>query len=349
MKPTSSVSILIPCRNEARFIGRCIESIQASDYPGELWEVIVADGISDDGTRSILESICPDDPRIRVIDNPERSTPAGLNRGLEAARGEVILRMDAHAEMARDYISKCVEALQSTGADNVGGIRVERAQDAGLFAGAIIAALTCRFGVGNARYRFGESNAGWVDTVFGGCWRREVFERVGKFNPRLIRSQDIEFNQRLRRAGGRIWMTPAAVAYYYTRSRLGSFIRHNWQNGIWSVLPFAYSDVIPVRARHLAPLGLVVATLMLTACVRIWKWAPAITLLPYVFANLAVSILMAAQKRNWGLLVLLPVTFVCLHYPYGAGSLWGAIRAASIGLERMVRPKGNAGRVPVKA
>jgi succinoglycan biosynthesis protein ExoA len=114
MKPTSSVSILIPCRNEARFIGRCIESIQASDYPGELWEVIVADGISDDGTRSILESICPDDPRIRVIDNPERSTPAGLNRGLEAARGEVILRMDAHAEMARDYISKCVEALQST-------------------------------------------------------------------------------------------------------------------------------------------------------------------------------------------------------------------------------------------
>jgi len=211
MPPTSPVpvpvsvpvSVIVPCRNEARFIGRCLDSIRASDYPTELLEVIIAEGMSEDGTRQVLARYLAADSRVRLVDNPERITAAGLNHAIEVARGEVILRLDAHAEMAPDYISKCVAALAETGAMNVGGLRIERAQDPGLFADTIVAALTCRFGVGNAHYRFRGSGGGWVDTVFGGCWQREVFERVGKFNPKLERSQDIEFNQRLRgRAGG---------------------------------------------------------------------------------------------------------------------------------------------------
>jgi succinoglycan biosynthesis protein ExoA len=223
MEQPPSVTVIVPCRNEARFIGRCLESIQASDYPSASLEVIVADGISEDGTRDILARYVAGDSRVRVVDNAARTTPEALNRAIELARGEVILRLDAHAEMAPDYISKCVAALEATGAMNAGGVRIERARDSGLFAEAIVAALTSGFGVGNARYRFRTGRAGWVDTVFGGCWRREVFERIGTFNANLARSQDIEFNQRLRKAGGRIWMTPDAVTYYYTRSRLGPF------------------------------------------------------------------------------------------------------------------------------
>jgi glycosyltransferase involved in cell wall biosynthesis len=344
-----SVSVIVPCRNEERFIGRCLESIQRSDYPADRWEVIVADGLSDDGTRAEVAAFCALDARVRMIDNPERITPTALNRAIDAARGEVIVRLDAHAEMAPDYISKCVAALQCSGAANAGGVRVERAQEPGLFAGAIVAALTCRFGVGNARYRLGTSGAGWVDTVFGGCWRREVFERIGKFNPRLVRSQDIEFNQRLQRAGGKIWMTPEAVTYYYTRSRLKAYLRHNWVNGIWSLVPFAYSDVIPVRLRHLAPLGFVLSTLLLVASTGIWKWAPALTLTPYALANLGASLYVAASRKSWRLLFLLPVTFACLHFPYGAGSLWGAVRVAAIWLQRLTGGKGSEARIPANA
>jgi succinoglycan biosynthesis protein ExoA len=201
---TPLVSIIVPCRNEARFIGQCLASILRSDYPKDRMEVIISDGMSEDGTRPIVAGYLKADARVRLIDNPEHTTPVALNRALNASHGEVILRLDGHAEMAPDYVSRCVAALASSGAHNVGGVRVERPQDDGGFADAIMAAMTCRWGVGNAYYRFGGSEPRWVDTVFGGCWRRELFDRIGKFNPQLIRSQDMEFNQRIRKAGGRI-------------------------------------------------------------------------------------------------------------------------------------------------
>jgi succinoglycan biosynthesis protein ExoA len=334
------VSVLIPCRNEARFLKRCLDSILEGDYPPERMEVIVADGASTDGTREVIARSMERDGRVRLVDNPEKITPVALNRALDAARGEVIARMDAHAEMAPDYLSRCVESLERTGADNVGGVRRELAQDEGAFAGPIIAALTHPFGVGNAHYRFGATEPRWVDTVFGGCWRREVFARIGKFNARLPRTQDLEFNLRLRKAGGRILLAPELVTYYYTRSRLGGFCRHNWTNGVWSVLPFAYSRVIPVRWRHLAPLGFVGASLflMLAAIVRPeWARAPAVTVAPYLAMNLGASWQVALRKRSWQYAVLMPIVFASLHLSYGAGSLWGVVRLGGIGIARILR------------
>ncbi len=316
------VSVIIPCRNEARFIRECLDSILASDYPAERREVIVADGMSTDGTRKILAAYA----RVRVIDNPKRTTPAGLNSAIEASRGEIILRMDAHARVARDYISGCVEALERTGADNVGGIRVELAREEGVFAGAIVAALTDRFGVGNARYRMMAEREEWVDTVFGGCWRREIFSAVGKFNERLERSQDIEFNRRLTRAGGKILLSPRLVTYYYTRSRLRDFVRHNFINGIWSVLPFALcqgsSEGMPVRWRHLAPLGMVVTLGAFAAAGIFWP------VMIYLAANMAASARVALRKKRWSYMALMPVTFAALHFSYGIGSLCGLARVA---------------------
>ena len=193
----------------------------------------------------------------------------------------------------------------------------------GVFAGAIVAALTHPFGVGNSRFRIGATGPQWVDTVFGGCWRRDVFRRIGNFNERLERSQDLEFNLRLRKAGGKVLLSPDLECRYYARARLGTFLRHNWTNGVWAVLPMAYSTVMPVRWRHLAPLALVLA-------LPCSAWVAA----AYATANLAASVHVAWINRKPAYLALMPVAFASLHLAYGAGSVWGVLRLAGIALRR---------------
>jgi glycosyltransferase involved in cell wall biosynthesis len=323
------VSVIVPCREEREWIAPCLASILASDYPAARMEVVVADGMSMDGTREAVEAYAARDSRIRLIDNPERITPAALNRAIERARGEIIARVDAHATIAPEYLRRAVGYLNSTGADNVGGTMHTVARDSGWFAKSIRLALTHWFGVGNSRFRTGAETPQWVDTVFGGCWRRQVFERVGKFNEKLERSQDMEFNVRLRRAGGRILLAPDLETRYYARTNLRAFLRHNWTNGVWAVLPFAYSEVVPVRPRHLAPLVFVTALAAAMAGVA-GGWLPAWVLVavagPYLIVNLAVSAALAFKERAAKLMLLAPVAFGGLHLVYGAGSLWGALR-----------------------
>lgn len=327
MKPF--LSVLIPCRNEVRSLGRCLASIVASDYPAERMEVLVLDGASTDGTREVVSDWAACHACIRLVENPRGSTPAALNRGIEAARGDVIARVDAHATLAITYLSRAVEYLELSGVDHVGGVMRTRAQRDGPWAGPVIVALTHPFGVGGSQFRTSHPESGeeprWVDTVFCGCWRRDVFERVGLFNERLARGQDMEFNQRLRRAGGKILLAPELVSEYYARAELWSFTKHNWTNGVWAVLPFAYCQGAPVRGRHLAPLALVLAIL-------ITPWTAAV----YVAANLAASAQVAWAERSWRYLVRMPVAFASLHLPYGAGSLWGVLRVLAMGLGRKI-------------
>jgi succinoglycan biosynthesis protein ExoA len=264
---------------------------------------------------------------VRMIDNPERSTPGALNHAIIASRGEIIVRMDAHALMSLDYVSRCVDALERSGADNVGGRMVEIARSEGWFAGPIVEALRHPFGVGNSRFRIGTSKDRWVDTVFGGCWRREVFSRVGMFHPRLDRGQDMEFNQRLRRAGGKILLSPGIVSYYYTRSRLGEFARHNFTNGVWAVVPFALTRGMPVGWRHLAPMAMVMA---IGVAAAVDGRVAAAMAGSYAAANLAASAHVAMRSGRWRYLARMPVVFACLHFSYGVGSVWGAVKAAAI-------------------
>ncbi|HXP85254.1 MAG TPA: glycosyltransferase family 2 protein [Bryobacteraceae bacterium] len=341
------VTVIVPCRDERSWVGACLESILASDYPPARMEVVVADGMSRDGTRGIIESYATQDQRVRLIDNPERITPVALNRAVEAARGEIIVRVDAHAEVAPEYLRRAVDYLEATGADNVGGAMRTVPRDRGPFAEPICIVLTHPLGVGNSRFRTGSDRPRWVDTVFGGCWRRQVFDRVGKFNEKLVRSQDMEFNVRLRRAGGKILLAPDLEARYYARATLAAFWRHNWINGVWAVLPFAYSDVVPVRWRHLAPLAFVFA---LAASVLGWSagWfpgeAPAAVAGPYGATILAASAAVALRERKVTLALVLPATFASLHLGYGAGSLWGAVRLAGIQSRKFIgwlRAKGE--------
>ena len=208
------VTIAMPAFNEEHYIEACIASVQAQDYPREQIEILIADGRSTDRTREILARLAVDDPRIHVVDNPERLQAAGLGLLVRQATGDIIVRMDVHAEYATDYVRKCVETLERTGADNVGGAQRARAKT--FFQRALCAALASPLGVGGARYRSSEAE-GFVDTVFLGAFRRRVFETIGLWDPKAITNEDSELNQRILDSGGQIYLSRDIVVHYYPR------------------------------------------------------------------------------------------------------------------------------------
>jgi len=327
----------------------CLDSIVGGDYPTDRLEVLVVDGMSDDGTRAIAEDYVRRYTFVRVLDNPRRITPAALNTGIAAARGELIAWMSAHNRYARDYLTQSVRHLEAYGADNVGGVLVTVPREQTLIGWAIARALSHRFGVGNSYTKIHVKKPIWFDAVFGGCYRREVFGRVGLFNERLVRGQDMEFHIRLRKAGGRILLVPSVVSYYYARADLASFWRQNWSNGVWAILPFLYSPVMPVSWRHLAPLGLVVALLGsagLALAAPAGRWLLGGLGGAYLAATLAASIHVAWRERDSKYLAVMPIVFAALHFAYGLGSLWGVAQAARVLLSRARGPRPAPERRP---
>ena len=320
------VSVIIPVRNERAFIATCLDSVLENGYPLDRLEILAVDGASEDGTRSVLEAYARRFAAVRVVDNPKTITPVALNLGIERARGEVIVRLDAHARIAPGYLTQCVAWLETSGAANVGGVMRTLPQGKGLLAEAIAVALSHRFGVGNSAFRTSSAKPRWVDTVFGGCYRREVFYCVGGFNERLPRGQDLEFNLRLKRAGGRTLLVPSIRCDYFARTGLIAFLRHNWTNGVWAVRPFFESEIVPVRPRHLVPF-LFVVTLGAALAAACW---PAVGSGPvlalgscYLGVALGASALAAWSKHDARFLVALLAVFLSLYLAYGLGSLWG--------------------------
>jgi len=220
-----TVSVIIPCREEQAHIGACLRSVLANDYPQDRIEILVVDGMSRDGTPAIVAEVAQEHATVKLLENPQRTVPAALNRGLREARGEIIMRMDAHALYPRDYISGLVAWLLSSGADNVGGVCVTVPANRTATARAIALALSHPFGVGDAQHRVGVQEARWVDTVPFGCYRRSSFDRVGGFDEELVRNQDVEFNHRLIRRGGRVLLVPGIKSYYYARGSLRQLAR----------------------------------------------------------------------------------------------------------------------------
>ena len=202
------VTVVMAVRNEGAFLEESLGSVLAQDYPADRLEIILADGMSEDGTRAAAEGLRVRHPGLTVIDNPGRVVATGLNAAIRRARGDVIVRVDGHTVIAPDYVRQCVDALERTGADNVGGRM--NAVGAGPFGEAVALATSSPFGVGGARFHYSTEEE-WVDTVYLGAWRRDVFERIGFFDEELVRDQDDEFNYRLRATGGRVLLTPAEI------------------------------------------------------------------------------------------------------------------------------------------
>ena len=328
---TPFVTVVMPVRNEARHLAASLGAVLAQDWPAERFEILVVDGRSTDGTAALARDIAAHAAahvQVRVLDNPAHHAAAALNIGLRAARGDVIVRVDGHAEIAPDFVRRSVAALLSSGADAAGGPIVTRApDDAGPTARALAVAMSTAFGAGNAAFRTGAgdppNDARDVDTVAFAAYRRAALERLGGFDERFPRNQDDELHLRLVRAGGRIRLDPSIRTTYRCRRTLRAAARQYFGYGFHKARLLRLHGRLP-SARGLAPLALVVGLLalaVLALALRDARWFAAAAL-PYLAASVIASGV-AAARTGWAHLPFLPAAYAALHLGYGAGFLCG--------------------------
>lgn len=328
MIETKRISVVVACRNEIRHIRSFLDSLLSQELGDLQMEVVIADGMSIDGTRAVLFEHRRKFPSIRILDNPERVASTGLNRAIREARGEIILRMDAHSLYAPDYVRSCVAALLETGAQNVGGPARTRAD--GYWGGAIAAAFHSAFACGSARFR-DECYEGFVRSVPYGCWRKESLVRIGLFDRDLVRGQDDELNYRITAAGGRVWQTPRIRSWYRPRSNLTALARQFFQNGYWKVAaikkhgrPPSWRNLVPavclVAGAGLPLAGAAIGKAGLSGAERAFfeVWVTLVCL--YAAASLA-SASGTAARRGWRYLPVLPVVFATYQISYALGFL----------------------------
>ncbi|WP_394826573.1 glycosyltransferase family 2 protein [Pendulispora albinea] len=314
------VSIVIPCLNEEAYLEECLRSLLEQDYPKDRMEILVADGMSIDKTREILEHVASEDARVRLIDNPDRIQAAGLNAAIRASKGDIIVRMDVHAEYSADFVRQCVAVLQETGADNAGGAARPRARS--FFQRALAAALESPLGIGNSKFRQADAE-GFVDTVFPGAFPRRVFETVGLFDSKAITNEDAEINQRIHAMGGKVYLSRRILVHYYPRESMKALARQYFRYGqgrartLWK-----HKKFLTVRPA-LPFLSLVGGTaLLLTSHLHPWT--------PVAFGSYALATLAEAVRvgRKAGALAV-PVVwaiFPVLHVSHGVGFAVGLVR-----------------------
>jgi glycosyltransferase involved in cell wall biosynthesis len=318
------VTVILPCRNEARYIAACLDSVIGGAYPLERLEVLVVDGNSTDGTRQVVRDYAARHPQIRLLDNPGRIVPTALNIGIRAATGDVIARMDAHVVYPPEYLPRLVQALGEGDADNVGGCMITLPADGSVRSQAIAIALAHPVGVGNSHFRIGARAPRYVDTVPFGCFRRDLFQRVGMFDEDLVRNQDDEFNSRILSRGGRIRLVPDVVCYYYARGSLRQLARMFYQYGAFKPLVARKVGRI-MTLRQLVPAGFV--SVVGGALLAGLFWPPAWILAAAIAAVYATGIIASAARivRSHGIrcAAALTIVFPVLHLSYGAGFLRG--------------------------
>lgn len=324
------VAVVIPCRNEVRYIERCVFSVLKSDYPKENIEVLIADGMSDDGTRDLIFRLFANEPAVRLVDNEKRTTPFALNLGILAAKQhDVLIILGAHAEIAPDYIRLCVENLQKDpSAGCVGGLLENVNEDS---KSAIIGmAMSSPFGVGNAHFRTG-TKAGYVDTVAFGAYRKEVFDKIGLFDEELVRNQDDEFNFRVTKAGFKIVLDPRIRSKYYVRAEFLKLFRQYYQYGLWKVYVNRKHQAV-TSLRQLVPPVFVLFLLSALSIPFLFYYTSSgiIASAAWVICmKIYTSFGAIAAMRQKGKPLQLPgivFSFFLLHTGYGSGYLHGIVK-----------------------
>lgn len=320
----SFISVILPIRNEQKYIAKCLRSIISQDYINERYEVLVVDGMSTDSTRTIVKQFQKRYKNIKLLDNPAKITPVGLNIGICHAKGNIIIRVDGHATLGENYLSQCVRFLESSSADCVGG-PIESMSDTTV-GKAIALAMSSFFGVGNARFRT-SGKEGYVDTLAFGAYRKEVFKKIGLFGENLVGCEDDEFNYRLRKNGGRIFLTPEIKSYYYPREKLKDLWVQYFRYGLAKVrVVQKYLRIMQLR--QFVPPVFVLALLgtgIFAFFSRFAFYVFGLIALSYLVVSVLVSgkISMAKGIRYFP---LLPIVFAILHISYGLGFVIGLIR-----------------------
>ncbi|MBO7134717.1 MAG: glycosyltransferase family 2 protein [Bacteroidales bacterium] len=322
------VSVIIPCRNEEKYIKNCIDSIMQQDYDKEYVEYIFVDGMSSDKTREIIAAYSSQHSNIRMIDNPDMYVPYALNTGIKNATGQIVIRLDAHSSYSSNYISTLSKKLIELKADNVGCVCNTDVLNKTPKALAIKEVLMSPFGVGNSSFRTGTDKIMEADTVPFGCYNREVFEKFGYYNTKLIRNQDIELNKRIKAKGGKIYLIPDALCTYYARETFGAIAQNNYRNGLWNILTVKITNNFSsLSLRHFIPLIFLLSLILPSAFAALWwplSLISGLSLNCYLLALCLISLKLAVTKKlNFFYLCW---TFIVLHFSYATGSLVGIFK-----------------------
>ncbi len=327
-KKPVEVSIIIPCYNEENTITLLLEAIYKQNYPKEKIEVVIADSLSEDGTLLKIQefAMSHQDLQIRVIDNPQRTIPAAVNAAVEYAEGEFIVRMDAHSVPEADYIRHSIALLKEGKAQNVGGIWEIEPGAPTCMAAAIARAAAHPLGAGDASYRI-KGTSSYVDTVPFGAFRRQDFLELGKFNEKMLANEDYEFNTRLRKAGGKIWMDNRIRSTYFARKSIGALAKQYWRYGYWK---FKMLKEFPesIRWRQALP-PLFTLYLIILCLLSFFNQIAFIILITtlgfYLFVLVAASIYESIRRKN-ACYLLMPLAFMTMHITWGSGFLYSIFR-----------------------
>src|SRR6266487_756875 len=319
----TTVSFVMPVRNEEDYIRASLKSLVDQNYPASDCEIIVVDGRSSDRTREIIEEIRHQNSQVRCLDNPAGIVPTAMNIGIRAARGEVIIRADGHNVYPRDYAANCVKYLEETGAENVGGPWVTVAADESFSARLVAAVLSSPFGVGNSKFRTSREE-GFVDTLPFGAFRKKIFDRVGMYNEKLVRNQDNELNARIRKAGGRIYLTPALTTHYHPVKKFSGLLKYAFKTSQWHIFTLRENRG-SMSVRHLAPAVFLLLLLVLFSASILSATALAFLIAmmsAYLVSGFYFS-LRAKTEGNSDVAAVQPFATFCFHIAYGAGTLFG--------------------------
>jgi len=315
------VSIVLPIRNEEDYIAGCLDSILDNDYPHKKYEILVVDGMSTDRTRAIMQEYTKRNSNIKLIDNPRRIRVTANNIGIRAAKGEIIISMDAHTLYARDYIRQCVITLQTSGAANVGGL--QKAVGNSYLTKGIALAVSSPFGTGDTEFRYLDKEK-FVDTVYLGTWYKKTLEEIGLFNEDCGRAGDYELNYRIRKANGKILLSPKIKCHYFVRGSWFKLAKQYFTNGVWRLFIIT-THPDSIRWRHLAPplliIWLLLSPILLIFVVKLW-WVPIASYLLFtIFSSLRISLSGGIKFFP----VLVPTMWI-LHICMGLGMLNGVFR-----------------------